>query len=96
MRGKTPAQAPNEGGGAHDAQGLLLRRVGQGCGYVPQDEANQLRLESTFMPSKLSDLANSIVVKVTGLSSESTSFNFFKWSRVMMLNSPVDEAKMSI
>ena len=32
---------------------------------------------STFMPSKLSELAKSIVVKVTGLSNESTSFNFF-------------------
>ena len=28
VRGMIPAQAPYEGGGAHDAQGLLLRRVG--------------------------------------------------------------------
>ena len=34
MRGMIPAQAPYEGGGAHDAQGLLLRRVTSFSQYV--------------------------------------------------------------
>ena len=45
---------------------------------------------------KPSEPAKSIVVKVSGVSNESTLFNFFMWSRVLMLNSPVEEAKMSI
>ena len=48
---------------------------------------------SILKPSKP---AKSIVVKVTGVTNEGTFFNFFMWSRVMMLNSPVLEAKMSI
>ena len=51
---------------------------------------------SILMPSNPSEPAKSIVVTVSGVSNESTFFNFFMWSRVMMLNSPVEEAKMSI
>ena len=51
---------------------------------------------SILKPSKPFEPAKSIVVKVTGVTNEGTFFNFFMWSRVMMLNSPVQEAKMSI
>ena len=58
----------------HPAQGDVIsplshRADSRGGGHqscsVPQDEANHLRLVSTFMPSKLSELAKSIVVKVS-------------------------------
>ena len=61
-----------------------------------EDENDFLRLNvSILMPSKPCEPAKSNVVKVTGVSNESTFVNFFMWSRVM-LNSPVEEAKMSI
>ena len=46
--GEKSPHKPLGRGRAHDAQGLLLRRVGKECG----DEANHLRLVSTFVPSK--------------------------------------------
>ena len=61
-----------------------------------EDENDFLRLNvSILMPSKPCEPAKSIVVKVTGVSNESTFVNFFICPRVMMLKSPVEDAKMS-
>ena len=49
----------------------------------------------TLMPSKPSEPAKSIVVKVSCVSNESTPTNFYMWSRVMMSNGQKRNASSS-
>ena len=67
VRGMIPAQAPYEGGEPTMRKGSyseeLVKNDSRGGRHqscsIPQDEANNLRLVSTFMPSKRSELAKS-------------------------------------
>ena len=80
MRGKNPAQAPVKGRSPRCARGSYSEEL--------------VKDVVDFHAVQPSELAKSIVVKVTGLSNESTAFNFYIGSSDDV-ELPVDEAKMS-